>query len=466
MATELTVKQSIALNFLEDDFTNEILFGGAAGGAKSFLGCYWVLKTALKYPDCRMLIGRSKLKNLRATTLKTFFEVCKKQGLKNLVHYKYNTTNSVITLQNGSEIILMDLFSYPSDLNFDKLGSLEITGAFVDEANQITSKARNILTSRIRFKLKEYNLVPKILFTCNPARNWVYSEFYKPSKDNALPPHRIFVRALISDNPHISKHYIENLNKLPPIDRERLRDGNWDYDQDPTRLVDYANIYDIYTNTFVKSGKKYLSCDIALQGSDRFVLCVWNGWICEKIFSIPKSDGQEVEDQIKSVAEAFSIPQSHIVYDADGVGGYLKGYLKNAVSFHNGASPLKEGEGDDEDRVKVNYANLKTQCYFHLAQKIRDNGLYIKDCNPEHAELINEELAHIKRDRVDTDGKLYLVRKEKVKEDLGRSPDFADAIMMRCYFDIENVYTSDVVGCSSGDDLGSSVDNDFFSGTN
>ena len=56
---ELTRKQTKALDLLENNFTNELLFGGAAGGGKSLIGCYWQLKTRLKYAGTRGLIGRA-----------------------------------------------------------------------------------------------------------------------------------------------------------------------------------------------------------------------------------------------------------------------------------------------------------------------------------------------------------------------------------------------------------------------
>ena len=89
-------------------------------------------------------MGRSKLDALKKTTLNTFFEVCTAWQLKANKDYTFNGSSNIITFYNGSEIILKDLFLYPSDRNFDSLGSLEITSAFIDEANQITEKAKNI----------------------------------------------------------------------------------------------------------------------------------------------------------------------------------------------------------------------------------------------------------------------------------------------------------------------------------
>ena len=55
---ELTRKQTEALDYLEDGKTIEVLFCGGAGGGKSVLGCYWLLKCALKYPGSRYLMAR------------------------------------------------------------------------------------------------------------------------------------------------------------------------------------------------------------------------------------------------------------------------------------------------------------------------------------------------------------------------------------------------------------------------
>jgi len=47
---------------------------------------------------------------------------------------------------------------------------------------------------------------------------------------------------------------------------------------------------------------------------------------------------------------------------------------------------------------------------------------------------MSKELEQVKRDKIDSDGKLQLLSKEKVKESIGRSPDYSDALMMRMYF--------------------------------
>ena len=144
---KLLIKQENATYFLKDSITKEVLYGGAAGGGKSAFGVLWLIEMAQSYPKSRWLMGRSKLKALKETTLNTFFELTSDLNITN--QYTYNSQSNIIYWNNGSEIILKDLFLYPSDPNFDSLGSLEITGAFIDECNQITYKAWQIVKSRI-----------------------------------------------------------------------------------------------------------------------------------------------------------------------------------------------------------------------------------------------------------------------------------------------------------------------------
>jgi phage terminase large subunit len=224
---KLTKKQSQAWRLLMDDITNEVLYGGSAGAGKSFIGCLWITTLCLKYKGIRCLIGRTVLTQLKMTTLNTLFETLQSMNLKSGEHYTYNGQSNVITFQNGSEIILKDLQYQPSDPNFDSLGGLELTAVFVDEAAQISQLAYNILKSRIRFKLNEYKLQPKILMTCNPGQVWLKKVFYLPYIQDSLPDNMKFVPALPMDNPHLPASYIEMLKTLPSLLK---------YDLDVTKL--------------------------------------------------------------------------------------------------------------------------------------------------------------------------------------------------------------------------------------
>lgn len=357
------------------------------------------------------------------------------QGLSSGRHYTYNQQSSQIQFYNGSIIYLKDLFLYPSDPNFDELGSLEITDAFIDEANQVVEKAWNIVKSRIRYKLDENGLIPKMLGTCNPAKGWIYNKFYKPYKENTLPDGVQFIPALVTDNPNISKYYQENLQSLDAASKERLLYGNFEYDDDKAALITYDKIVDCFSNDFIPGGEKYITADIARFGSDSTVICIWDGLRC-KVRQYKGKSVTEVAEIIKGLQSQYSIPNSNTVADEDGVGGGVIDVLK-CKGFVNNSTPMLNHDGPVDykgDKVRENFSNLKSQCYFKLAEIINGSGLYIDCKDITIRSLIIQELEQVKQYNMDKDGKKAVVPKDKVKEQIGRSPDFSDALMMRMYF--------------------------------
>jgi phage terminase large subunit len=425
---QLILKQEHAAYYLKDKETKELIYGGAAGGGKSALGILWLIEQCQAYPGTRWLMGRSKLKALKETTLNTFFEQA--SLLKITEQYNYNAQSGVIYWQNGSEILLKDLYAYPSDQNFDSLGSLEISGAFIDECNQITYKAWQIVKSRIRYKLNQYAIEPKILGTCNPAKNWVYAQFYLKDKNGTLDNDKKFIQALPTDNPHLPASYLQSLLSLDENSKQRLYYGNWEYDNDPAKLIDYEKIQNCFTNNFIPFGQMYISADIARFGSDKMVICVWSGFRVVEIFSMAKSSITEIAEAVRGLSIKHKVPLSNVICDEDGVGGGVVDVL-GCTGFINNSRAM------EVDNVILQYQNLKTQCYYKLAEVIQSNNLYIHSEDANVNDEITKELEQVKRDKIDSDGKLQLMSKDKVKQAIGRSPDYSDALMMRMYFEFK-----------------------------
>ena len=418
-----TIKQHEAWDYLHDEKSSEILFGGSAGGGKSYFGAAWLLYSCLRYPGTRWLMGRAVLKTLKETTLNSFFSVCSDWKVKKGESYKFNAQSNVIEFSNGSQILLKDLYQYPADPNFDSLGSLEISGAFIDEVNQCTEKAKNVVASRIRYKLGEFGLRPKILMSCNPAKNWVY-DFYKQWRDDNLPEHQRFIQAKLKDNPHISEYYEEQLRKLDPVSRERLLHGNWEYDEGKDKLFEYEALLNLFKNKVLEDDEAFLSCDVALMGSDKMVITRWKGLTVEEIITEDKSSANHIEMLIKNLAEKHGINRKNIVIDSDGVGQYLSHYMKGVTPFINNSKAIKA----------ENYQNLKTQCYYKLAEQVNAGNILIKEKDIDIRNKIIEELEVCRRKNIDLDGKLAILSKKEIKQSIGRSPDYADSLMMRMRF--------------------------------
>ena len=452
---EQTIKQEEAWQCLLDDMTTELLFGGGAGGGKSRLGVSWIILMCGMYPETRWLIGRKKLKRLKETPLRTFFQVCREWGLKAGVDYKYNSSDSIITFRGGAEILLKDLAHQPSDPEYDELGSLELTGGFVDEVGQISFKCWSILTSRIRYNLDKYGLTPKLLGSCNPTKEWPYSEFYKPDKDGKLETHKKFIKALAADNKFLSSSYITQLTKIKDkATRERLLNGNWEYDDDPSILFSFEVIQDLFTTKVEDKSNRFITGDVSRKGRDNMPIGLWHGLQLIKVAMIPyeiRSSTKKSAEWIMKFAQKHNVRFSHIVLDEDGVGGGVVDNIPGCIGFLNGSSAFLT---KDEKRRKakgeyyINFGNLKTQCYFKMAELAEAGEIGINEdafASDEDKQDFIEEMGQVKQRDTDKDGTVYLVDKKTVKQNIGRSPDFSDMAMMRMRFIVKPRVAIDII---------------------
>jgi len=422
----ITPKQKEIIKALEDDTHTEIFFGGSAGGSKSFLGCLWQITRRLKYPGSRGFIARAQLKSLKESTLLTFFEVARMCGLVMEVDYKYNAMSGVIRFSNGSEEYLRDLFLYPSDPEFVSLGSTEYTDGFIDEMAEITEQAYQIIRSRIRYKLHDFKLIPKLAMGSNPCKTFIYREFYKKWVEKKLEPYKAYIPASVYENPFMPDAYIENLKKLDNRNRERLLNGNWNYDDDPMKLFDYDKILDIFSNE-AERGQKYCIIDMAGLGRDKTVISFWEGMFVTEIIMPVMLTARELDEMLS----ARKIPSSNCLIDETGVGFGIvnelkREYKREVRGFVAGSIPIKKEDEKEIDKVQHNYRNLRSQCWFTLAKYVNSGliGVY-KGIPMEVRNLIVEDLEQMKQVNADKDTTLQVITKDEIKEKggLNRSTD-------------------------------------------
>ncbi len=443
MNLEPTYKQHLAWQILEDKETTDFVFGGGAGGGKSWLGCEWLMTCCLRYPDTRYFIARKTLKNLKRTTLRTFFKVARYHGLKRDIDFIYQEQAATITFRNGSVIDLLEVKYNPSDPDYEDLGSSEYTSGWIEEAGEIEFDAYDTLKSRIgRQHNDKYGILGKILLTCNPKKNFLYRMFYLPWRKKLLPKNCKFLQSLVDDNPKNEKGYKQNLLNLKnPIKKQRLLYGRWEYDDDPNVLIKYENIVDLFTNAIEASKEKYLTADIARFGDDKTVVKLWRGFECYRVYVWAKQSVETTKEKIKNILADEQIPYSHAVIDEDGVGGGVVDGLEGVMGFIANSKPIEVAG------KKQNYRNLKTQCAYELAKIVNAHKMAIRaeivteleDVNPERfKEWLTQELEQIKEMNSDADDKaMQIVPKDEVKETIGRSPDYGDNLIMRMLLELK-----------------------------
>lgn len=430
-------KQELALQVLVDNEHSEFLYGGAAGGAKSWTGATWLTFMCLSYPGTRYFAGRAVLKSLMESTLPTFYKVFKAYGISDNL-YRFNGGYNYFQFYNGSRVDFLSLAKSPSDPFYENLGSLEFTSGWIEEAGEVCFDAYDTLRSRISRQLNDqYHIHGKLFITCNPKKNWMFRLFYEPWKKGILESKKCYMPCLVQENPFIDSGYIDKLKELgDKVKKERLLKGNWDYEDNPNALCQYDDICAIFGNKIAKkTGCMYLTADIARFGSDLAIILIWDGWCVIDCCTFDKSATTEISKAILHYQQLYHIQSNRCIADEDGVGGGVVDQC-GIIGFRNNGTPLVE----PTEFTHENYMNLQTQCGYRLAKHINlhDVGFVEELVSEEVKQQIVIDVEQLQTWNVDSDGRLQIKPKAQIKEDIGRSPDWRDALLMRSYFDYDD----------------------------
>lgn len=266
-----------------------------------------------------------------------------------------------------------------------------------------------------------------------------------------------FVSGSIYDNRELLKvnpSYLANLMAQDDETKASLLKGNWKVVLSQDDIYNYAAFLGMFNNVYeVNREGRYITTDIAMKGSDKFVVWVWYGNEAVDLLIMNKSKGNEVIDGIKGMAKKHKVQNKDILFDNDGVGQFVDGYIEGAQEFNNGSSPLPNP--DDYEGKPLAYQHLKAQCYYMSGDAVARGeykvseyvaNMMYNDKMTVRQRMIFERKA-IKRAKADYDGKLKIIGKDEMKTKLnGDSPDLLDGWMMRGWFDLQPKHESFILG--------------------
>lgn len=247
----------------------------------------------------------------------------------------------------------------------------------------------------------------------------------------------------------VNPAYLANLNAQDAQTKLQLLEGNWKVAANDEEIYDYYALQGMFDNLIdVDHSGSYITADIALEGSDKFVVGHWKGMELDDIALLDKNNGKDVINVITHMAKKHKTQNRHICYDNDGVGGFIDGFIPGAIPFKNNGTPLPNPDAttkEDADKPE-NYTMLKAQCYYRSGMNVSEGNYKIaevvaqKQYSPDMTvrDRFMQERKAIKRGKKADDGKLSLIKKDEMKVyNNGESPDLMDMFMMREYFNLQ-----------------------------
>lgn len=247
----------------------EVLFGGAAGGGKSYGQLIDALIFALKYPQSKQLILRRTYPELEKSIIRTSLELYP----RDLAVYK--SQGHIWTFSNGSFI---EFGNCENEKDMYRYQSAEYDIIRFDELTHFTEAIYIYLISRVRGT----NGYPKqVKSSTNPGgvgHSWVKERFIDPVPPMAVNKTeagtRIFIPSKVDDNVFLMKNdpeYKERLKNLSENDQKALLYGDWNLDEGA-----YFNEFDINKHVVKpyvldENNRLYMSLDYGLD----MLACYW-----------------------------------------------------------------------------------------------------------------------------------------------------------------------------------------------
>ena len=206
----------------------DVLYGGAAGGGKSYAMLVDPLRYAHRSAHRGLIIRRSmpELRELIDKSRELYpkaFPGCKYKEVEKLWNFPSGAKIEFGFLERDADVYRYQGQAY-SWIGFDEITHLP------------TEFAWNYLASRLRTTDSE--IVPYMRCTANPGgvgATWVKKRYIDPAPSyESFTGHdglsRKFIPARLQDNPFLAHdgRYEKMLQALPPTQRQQLLDGNWD----------------------------------------------------------------------------------------------------------------------------------------------------------------------------------------------------------------------------------------------
>jgi len=415
---EPTAKQ---LEFIKGVFNpqnNYCFYTGSIRSGKSYVGLALLIMFAKLYPNSRHIVIRKDLQIMKRTIIPTFSKIVPQSFIES-----FNMTDFICKFKNGSQIMFF-AENYSTDKDLNRFRGLEFNCALLEEFNELQEATYNKVVERCGSWNIENMPPPKIICTANPTSNWIKTRFYDKHIAGELKSPYFFLIAKITDNPHLSKLYLDSLKHLPEPIYRRFVEGNWEGTDSDSQLVSWESIYnslELFKNDDEVGEKTYYAgFDVAGHGKDKTVAIVTDDHNIIEIIELDDTSVPECVQLVKRIKIKYNIEDENITVDGAGLGAGVIDILKDenifVYNFIGGSSQII-------DNSAFKFKNLRAQCYWNLKISIESNQIN----NMAISDKLQSDVASINYE-IDSDKQIKIESKIDLKKRIGRSPDLADAL--------------------------------------
>lgn len=290
---------------------DEVLYGGAAGGGKSYGQLIDGFLYAMKYPKSKQLILRRTFQELEKSLIRVSLEIFPKEV------YHYNGSKHTGAFVNGS---IIDFGYCDSEKDVYQYQSAEYDVIRFDELTHFTEQMYIYLMSRLR---GAYDVPRAMKSSTNPGgigHTWVKSRFIDIGEPRKIykvgETTRLFIPATVFENKALMKNdpqYVKRLENLSEKDRRQLLLGDWDtnegqYFSEWRRELHVCEPFEI-----PKEWKRYFCMDYGLDMLAGYWIAVDpfdNAFVYREVYK----SGLIISEAAKAILEAQrnDVPETYI----------------------------------------------------------------------------------------------------------------------------------------------------------
>lgn len=264
-----------------------------------------------------------------------------------------------------------------------------------------------------------------------------------------------FIKGDVVENKILLKSqpsYIANISSGGNAAIARNLDGNWNVKNDGDEMVTTDQMKRMFDENrpLERTGKKYMSIDVALLGMDNFVIIVWDGLNIEDVIVRESITSNEALLLTIGMLNEYGVREENLVYDYTGNGQALND-LKRSFPVKPQQPPIGK---------ETNYDNIKSQIMFAFGRSLQEGQI---TCSPEAANKMFKYGRGSKKERMtfrdilmnerralmiaESSGKTKMLSKKEMKKILGGySPDFLEAVAYRMVFELDKKQSKGIRG--------------------